>query len=127
MAKATSSSDQVTPIASLHQEQSKLPRDDYAAWREALAGGKPDMHADEPWVGYFKTRVPNAKEKLPKGRWPMMACAIFRGENGELQGERGGSIVPVEWLWPYVARYPIPYETYVYFHTHERWPDEEHV
>lgn len=101
--------------------------DDYASWREALAGGKPGMHDGEPWCGYFKTRVPNAREKLPKGRWPMMACAIFRNEDGTLQGERGGTLVPVDWLWPYVAKTPITYETYAYFHQHERWPDEEHA
>lgn len=101
--------------------------DDYAAWREALDGGKPGVHDGQPWCGYFKTRVPNAREKLPKGRWPMMACAIFRGEDGTIQAERGGKIVPVDWLWPYVASHPITYETYAYFHQHERWPEEESV
>jgi len=104
-----------------------MSQDEYANWRSALAGERPPMHESEPWCGYFKTRVPNAREKAPRGRWPMMACAIFRDEAGNLQGERGGKLVPVEWLWPYVAKHPIPYETYAYWHQHERWPEEEHV
>ena len=64
--------------------------DDYANWRSALAGNAPDMHLDEPWCGYFKTRDHKATEKLARGRWPMVACAIWRSEDGTLQAERAG-------------------------------------
>jgi hypothetical protein len=100
------------------------PSDDYAAWREALAGGKPGLHEDEPWCGYFQTRDHAATKMLPKGRWPQIACAIWRGEDGKLVAERGGKLVPVDWVWPHAAKRPITFEAYSYWHQHGQWPAE---
>lgn len=97
----------------------------FSQWRAALAGGKPGMHLDEPWCGYFMTRDNTATTKLPRGRWPQIACAIWRGEDGELKAERGGKPVPVEWVWPHCAKRPISFETYQFWHANKRWPDEE--
>lgn len=97
--------------------------DDFASWREALAGGKPGIHDGEPWCGYFMTRDNAATEKLARGRWPQVACAIWR-ENGDLKAERAGDVVQVERLWPYCAKRPIPYETYLYWKQHGQWPAE---
>lgn len=101
-----------------------MAHDDFASWREALAGGKPGMHEGEPWCGYFMTRDHTATEKLSRGRWPQVACAIWRGGDGTLQAERAGQSVPVEWLWPYCAKRPIHYETYNYWKQNGQWPAE---
>ena len=100
--------------------------DDYANWRLALAGEKPAMHVDDPWCGYFKMRDRRglALKNLPAKR-PFIACAIWRDENGVLMAERAKSPVPVEWVWPYCARYPISHEAYVYWHQNESWPEPE--
>lgn len=97
--------------------------DPFAAWREAVAGGKPDMHLDEPWCGYFKTRDHKATEKLARGRWPMVACAIWP-EGDTLKAERAGQSVPVEWIWPHCARHPISYQTYTDWHATRQWVEE---
>lgn len=100
--------------------------DQFANWRAALAGEKPPMHLDEPWCGYFKMRDRRGvNAQLAPIKRPWIGCAIWPGDDGELKAELGKSAVPVDWVWPYAAKYPIPYETYQFWHQHERWPDEE--
>lgn len=99
--------------------------DDYASWREALAGGKPGLHADEPWCGFFKMRDRRGLNiQLAPVKRPWIACAIWRDEAGALKAELAGAEVPVEVIWPYCAKYPIPHETYAFWHANERWPEE---
>ena len=99
--------------------------DEYAAWREALAGGAPPMHEDSPWCGYFKTRDHKASTPGPRGRWPTVPCAIWRDADGALKAERSGEFVPPEWLWPHCAKNPIPYETYARWYEARQWPEEQ--
>ena len=66
--------------------------EDFSQWRDALAGGKPGMHLDEPWCGYFA--VQDRKSTVKAARWPLIAGAIWRDENGILKAERGGEVVP---------------------------------
>jgi hypothetical protein len=96
--------------------------DPYANWRAALAGEKPPLHEDEPWCGYYATQDRSSTVKAKK--WPLIACAIWRDERGEIQAERAGVPVPVTWVWPYCASRPITYEKYQFWHTHKLWPEE---
>lgn len=97
---------------------------DFSQWREALAGGKPATHPnpEDAWCGYFAVQDRSSKVKAAK--WPTIAGAIWRDENGALKAERGGQSVPVEWLWPFCASRPITYERYQFWHEHKSWPEE---
>jgi hypothetical protein len=100
--------------------------DDFAWWRAAVAGEKP-LTSPDPECGYFKIRDRRGLNKdLAPIKRPWIACAIWK-EDGEFKAERAGTIVSVDSLWPWCAKYPIPYETYAYWHSHERWPEEETV
>lgn len=94
--------------------------------RAALAGEKPPIHEGEPRCGYFKVRDRRGlnKTKAPIKR-AFIACAIWPDEKGVLRAELAGTSTEVDRLWPYCAKYPIPYETYAFWHEHERWPDEQ--
>lgn len=98
--------------------------DDFAWWSAAVAGKKPPTY-ESPECGYFKVRDRRGlnKNKAPIKR-PWIACAIWRGEDGELKAELAGAVYPVDGLWPYCAKYPIPYETYAHWHQNEAWPQE---
>jgi hypothetical protein len=101
---------------------------DFDKWRAAVAGADPaklGIHLDEAWCGYFKVqdRRSDHLKSAPRKR-PYIACAIWRDENGNLVAERAKSRVPVDWLWPWCASHPISYETYAYWHEHEKWPEE---
>lgn len=99
--------------------------DVFANWRKALKGEKQPVYESEPWVGYFAVQDRSQNATPTKGnRWPLIPCAIWI-ENGELVAERAGARVPIDWIWPYAASRPIPYETYQFWHEHERWPDQE--
>lgn len=101
--------------------------DDYAWWRRAITGQNPPVH-DEPECGYFKVRDRRGLNKhLAPIKRPWVACAIWRDEAGSLQAELAGSVTAVEALWPYVAKYPIDFETYKYWHDHERFPEHATV
>lgn len=98
--------------------------DDFASWRATLEGERVGIHEDEPWCGYFKMRDRRGLNKdLAPGKRPWIACAIWRDETGQLVAEAAGSPAKVDHLWPYVAKYPIPYETYAHWHQHETWPE----
>lgn len=99
-------------------------RDQFWWWRAALEGKKPPTHEDEPMIGYFKVRDDRGinANKIPAKR-PWVPAAIWRDTDGTLVGELCGKRVTVEQLWPNVAKHPIPYADYVFFHTHERWPE----
>lgn len=99
---------------------------DRFAWhRAALAGEKPPIHEGEPRCGYFKVRDRRGLNRNKAAiKRPFIACAIWF-EDGVLKAELAGAPTDVDRLWPYCARYPIPYETYAFWHEHERWPDEQ--
>ena len=94
--------------------------DDYANWRAALVGEKPDLFLNKPWCGYFATQDRSSTVKA--ARWPLIACAIWRDANGNLVAERGGVPTDPMSLWQYCASRPITYETYTYWHEHKEWP-----
>lgn len=97
----------------------------FAWWSAALAGRKPPIHEGEPQCGYFKVRDRRGLNKnLAPVKRPWIGCAIWLAEDGTLQAELAGRAVEVDSLWPYVAKHPIPYETYQFWHQHERWPEE---
>jgi len=101
----------------------RRPDDDYAAWRAALSGESPPCYADMPWCGYFKMRDRRGLNlgKAANKR-PVVACAIWRGEDGELRAEFAKSPVPVDRVWPWCAKHPVSYEDYAHWHRHEKWP-----
>lgn len=99
--------------------------DPFASWRAAVAGEKVPMHLDEPWCGYFKMRDRRGlyAQMAPIKR-PFVACAIWPGPDGNLVAEIAKQSVPVDRVWPYAAKYPIPHETYAFWHLNERWPEQ---
>jgi len=109
-----------------YDEKGRAMADEFAKWRASVAGEKPPIHEDEVWCGYFKMRDRRGLNmNLAPVKRPWIACAIWRNGDGELQAERAGSPIPVDVIWPYCAKYPIPFETYQFWHANERWPDEE--
>lgn len=97
---------------------------DFTWWQKAVAGESPPTHSD-PECGYFKVRDRRGLNKdLAPIKRPWVACAIWRRDDGELTAELAGGIVPVDHLWPYCAKYPIPHEHYAFWHQNERFPDE---
>jgi len=99
---------------------------DFAWWRAATAGEKPPVHESPAECGYFKVRDYRGQNRHKAAiKRPFIACAIWRDDGGELKAELAKVEVQPDSLWPHCARYPIPYETYAYWHQHERWPDEE--
>lgn len=100
--------------------------DPFASWRDALVGGKPGIHEGEPWCGYFKMRDRRGlnMNKQPRNR-PFIACAIWKGQDGEFKAEIAGTLAPLDRVWPWCAKEPITYEAYAYWHQHGRWPEME--
>lgn len=99
--------------------------DRYEQWRAALDGNPPPMHEDDPWCGFFRIRDRRGLNKdLAPIKRPWIACAIWEAADGSLLAERAGEAVPVEYVWPYCAKNPIPYETYQFWRENERWPGD---
>ena len=94
---------------------------DYAQWRLALAGGKPELLLNRPWCGYFATQDRTSTVKA--ARWPLIACAIWRDENGALRAERAGKPADPMDIWQYCASRPITYERYQFWHENHKWPE----
>lgn len=91
----------------------------------ALDGRKPPIHEGEPRCGYFKVRDRRGlNKKLAPIKRPFVACAIFVDGQGVLKAELAGAPTAPDSLWPYCAKYPIPYETYAHWHQNEAWPLE---
>jgi len=99
--------------------------DDYAWWRAKLAGEKPLTYEAEPQCGYFRVRDRRGLNKhLAPIKRPWIAAAIWRAEDGSFKAEVAGSPTDIENAWPYIAKHPITYEHYQFWHQHERWPEE---
>ena len=98
-------------------------QDAYAWWRKALDGTPPPLHESEPQCGYFKMRDRRGlnRKKAPIKR-PFVAAAIWRDAEG-FKAEIAGSQVPIDRAWPWIARHPISFETYQFWHQNERWPE----
>jgi hypothetical protein len=101
-------------------------RPDYAWWSAAIAGEKPATY-ETAECGYFKMRDRRGVNKeLAAIKRPWIACAIFRDLNtGELVAERAGEACPIEHLWPWCARFPIPYDEYEFWHKNGHFPEVE--
>lgn len=80
------------------------PADDYAWWRNAIAGQRGPIHDGEPQCGYFKRRA--------FSRGPFVPGAIWRGEDGVLRAENNGSPQEPDAAWLSLAKNPIPYDEY---------------
>lgn len=115
-----------TPVTlDLPIEQMEGRCNDYDWWQAMLKGEKPPIHENEPQCGYFKVRDRrglNADKAAIKR--PFIAAAIWK-QDGEFHAEIAGEPVHMERAWPWLARHPITYETYHYWHTNERWPEEK--
>jgi hypothetical protein len=95
--------------------------DPFANWRLALAGGKPGIHPDDPWCGYFKTRDRTKDAELPKGsKRPWVPCAIFIDWRGNMAAEIDGQPCHPNRLWPYAPQNPISYADYQAMHNKEQ-------
>lgn len=102
--------------------------DPFDNWRRALTGEKLMVYEDEPWCGYFRQRDRRGLNlHMAPIKRPWIACAIWLDASGKLVAERAKEPVPVEWIWPHCVKDPIPYETYLFWHQNERWPEEAKV
>lgn len=98
---------------------------DYAWHADLLAGKKPLTYEGEPQCGYFKMRDRRGLNKnLAPIKRPWVACAIWRDEAGELKAEYAGRPTEIERLWPWVAKHPVSYDDYAYWHQNERFPEK---
>ncbi|MCZ4270931.1 hypothetical protein [Maritalea porphyrae] len=98
---------------------------DFEWWRRSVNGEKLPLHESPAECGYYKMRDRRGlNADLAPAKRPFIAVAIWRGEDGELQAERAGTPINVEYIWPHCARYPISYEDYAYWHKHEKWPEK---
>lgn len=101
-----------------------MSEDLYAWWRATLEGKKPPIHEGDPQCGYFKLRDRRGLNKnLAPIKRPWVAAAIWKDEEGRFLAEIAGHPVEIYAAWPYVAKYPIPYEDYAHWHQHEKWPE----
>ena len=98
--------------------------DPFEWWRKSLAGGKPPIHEDDPQCGYFKIRDRRGLNKdLAPIKRPFIAAAIWK-DGDAFKAEIAGTEVSIESAWPYVAKYPISYEDYQFWHVNEKWPEQ---
>ncbi len=100
--------------------------DAFQWWRNALAGIPQMTYAEEPMCGYYAVQDRSPGVTPAKGnRWPKIPCAIWRDEAGNLLAERAGERVDPDRVWPYCAKTPITYETYITGHETRQWPEKE--
>lgn len=89
----------------------------YAYWKSALAGAKPQIIIDEPMPGFYRSR---RKTGLPT------PLAIW-SENGEVKGRLGDQDLTrdrLNELWSFCATHPITEEVYrAVAERGEPWPD----
>lgn len=101
-----------------------MSADAFAWWRDAVGGNQAPIN-DQPRCGYFKMRDRRGKwQQAAPIKRPFIACAIWLDEDGSMKAEFDGLPCPVDDIWPFCAKYPIPYEDYHFWHTHLRWPEE---
>jgi hypothetical protein len=97
--------------------------DQYEWWRSALVGNTQPLHESEPQCGYFKVRDRRGvNANLAPVKRPFVAASIWP-EGNELRAEIAGNPRSIDAVWPWVAKYPIRYADYQYWHKTERWPE----
>lgn len=96
--------------------------DPYDWWRASLAGSNPPIHDGEPQCGYFKVRDRRGiYANVAPIKRPFIAAAIWF-EDGQYRAEIAGNEVEIERAWPWIAKHPITFAEYKYWHENERWP-----
>lgn len=99
---------------------------DYAWWSDKIQGGNPPIHECDPQCGYFKIRDRRGvNRELAPAKRPWVAASIWRDKNNKMRAEQGGSEVPLDQAWPWIAKYTISYADYSYWHETETWPEKE--
>jgi len=99
-------------------------QNDFDWWLKSIRGEKPPIHESEPQCGYFKVRDRRGLNKdLAPIKRPFVAAAIWK-DGDEFKAEVAGSPVHIDHAWPYLAKYPITYEDYQFWHLNERWPEK---
>lgn len=98
---------------------------DYQWWSNLLDGRQMPIHEGEPQCGYFKIRDRRGLNKdLAPIKRPFIAAAIWKEPDGAFKAEIAGQPVKIDQAWPYVAKYPITYYEYTYWHANEKWPEK---
>lgn len=92
--------------------------DEYAGWRALLRGDKIDVDPNEPFSGFYRTRLAKGGQYVPVAYWREggnLVCVIDgRAQDEDRAVER----------WPYCVRSPISHEVYIAFTERgEGWPD----
>lgn len=97
----------------------------YDFWQAALAGQKPEMNADNPHPGFYRTR-----RKNKAGQISYLPVAYFVRDN-ELICFVGDDEVPLERgqeIWTYTGQHPVTEEAYrAVAERGENWPDIDAV
>lgn len=87
-------------------------------WRNALAGNRGDIHADEPQAGYYRNR-----------RRGMQAQAVaywFDSNDGTLRckvDDKDVEDMRAKEIWPFASKEPVSYESYKVKRETGNWPD----
>lgn len=92
--------------------------DQYAWWREAIAGNVGEIIDGEPRSGFYRTRRKSEQAKA--------VAYWIDTKNGSLRCRVNGADVPEQEaleLWPFAAKEPIAHESFKTFTETGKWPD----
>jgi hypothetical protein len=87
--------------------------DEYAFWRNALAGNFGEMHDSDPQPGFYRTK---GRDGIP------LPVAIWR-DGGKMIAVRNEEPVEADEVWTWCCRYPISHQTYKTVINGGEWPD----
>lgn len=92
--------------------------DEFAWYRDALAGKRQLIYADQPQSGYFRRRLQKGGPFLPVGIWRS-------SKTGQLVARIGDEAInPID-IWVYVADQPVPRDDAVYAFKNNEWPEHK--
>jgi hypothetical protein len=96
--------------------------DQFAWWRDALAGKNPPIHDGHPQPGYYKARRAKDQPWLPVAIW--YRPGKNAGELGELVCRVASEMRDPLKMWSWVAKNPVDKESAKFAFEHGRWPDD---
>jgi hypothetical protein len=90
--------------------------DHYAYWKAALAGEKPEIHADHPQCGIYKAR------RFKNG--PLQPVTIWYDKQGVQRASYGDESVDPLKVWTHCGNKPVSKADYLHWREHGRFPGE---
>lgn len=90
--------------------------DHYAYWKAALAGEKPEIHADHPQCGIYKAR------RFKNG--PLQPVTIWYDKQGVQRASYGDESVDPLKVWTHCGNKPVSKADYLHWREHGHFPGE---